>query len=98
MDEILWYSQADTQSMEIYLWPCSAIEPEETLNLRGCRKTSICCVALILRHCSVLYKYASFLRISCALHLDIFQQPPYKWYSDSLQERFLEQHWGLSHL
>ena len=47
--------------------------------LGGYRKTSICCVALILRHCSVLHKYASFLRISCALHLNIFQQPPYKW-------------------
>ena len=54
--------------------------------LGGCRKTSICCVTLILRHCSVLLKYASFLRIACkqvsetacALHLNIFQQPPYK--------------------
>ncbi len=60
--------------------------------LGGCRKTSICCVKLILRHCSVLHKYASFLRIACkqvsetarALHLNIFQQPPYKWYSDRL--------------
>jgi hypothetical protein len=30
---------------------------------------------LILRHCSVPEKYASFLRISRALHLDVFEQP-----------------------
>jgi hypothetical protein len=38
----------------------------------------ICCVTLILRHCGVLTRYASFLRISEALHLDIFHQPPMK--------------------
>jgi hypothetical protein len=30
---------------------------------------------LILRHCSVLILYASFLRISRALHLAVFEQP-----------------------
>jgi hypothetical protein len=41
------------------------------------------------------HKYASFLRIACkqvsetacAVHINIFQQPPYKWYSDRLLGR-----------
>ncbi len=36
---------------------------------------AICGVALILRYCGVPQMYASFLRISGALHLTIFEQP-----------------------
>ena len=51
-----------------------------------------------VNHCSVLNKYASFLRIACkqvsetacSLHLNIFQQSPYKWYSDRLLDVYLK--------
>ncbi len=47
---------------------------------RGCRRTSIYCVALNLRHCDEplygLELNASFLRVSRALYLGLLQQPP----------------------
>jgi len=42
----------------------------------------ICGVILILRHCGVPGEYVSFLRISDALHLCIFHQPPVIGFSD----------------
>jgi hypothetical protein len=55
--------------------------------LGGCRKTSICPPEADYPHSSSLQrtgKYASFLRISDALHLNIFQQPPKMGFSDRL--------------
>jgi hypothetical protein len=49
-------------------------------------KNTLCCVSLILRHCDVPKKYASFLRISRALHLDVFDQPEKNCFFNNLLE------------
>ncbi len=56
------------------------------LLLRGCRKTCICCVTLILRHCGVLLCTPRSLGFRSAEDggMNVFHQPLKRWFSDSL--------------